>query len=570
MREVEDARLGFRELLLPWIPLTIVAACVLLSHVSAVQRCALPIYGFDGAEYIEHGTRGHVLTELQALPVVLRPVALPRLLRAADSAYPPLLHVVAAYWGSIFGDGVRAAVHLNLVFLVMLATAVAVGTRHLANVVGPRPASWWAASLAACTVLLSPAVFGAARRYYYDLPMTAWIAVAFAALCRTPSSTPALFVASAATTGALLTKWTAGFALVPLWLLAGILALREPSAPRRKRSLVRLAIAALAVAILCLPVLLNSAMFRTSPGDGADGLDPALATATQASSFDIALGQTGSLPGTEPGGAAQPTAIGQRLGFYGAGLVAAVLGPLVALALLAVISVGLPGWRPLLLALALCVPTLLMLVSPLVTITDERFILPIVPLMVAGSFAMWDRCPYRSPRLGVAGLLLVAGLVQLASWDGRLPLGPAWTGRSSLGCRGWSRLSDTLCSPERAYEELGVRACASAWSGGEVIVAETACQHMGIAWMLDRACPEVGYRTVPAEVAADRLTQSHLDSSGVGPLSIVVSPNIAEPTWPEPHLQVWLPEDCNSPEDQLGLYLFGGGQRGAAEGKSTH
>ena len=85
MQQVERARLGIRELVGPWVPLAIVAACVLLSHVSAVERCALPIYGFDGAEYIEHGTRGHILNELRSIPVVLRPVAFPRLLVTSSS-----------------------------------------------------------------------------------------------------------------------------------------------------------------------------------------------------------------------------------------------------------------------------------------------------------------------------------------------------------------------------------------------------------------------------------------------------------------------------------------------------
>ena len=172
----------------PWIVVAIIAVIVVGSHVLAVHRCTLPVYGYGGAEYIEHETRAQVAAKLDEIPLPLIPLSLPRLLQSTDAAYPAGLHVSAALWSSLFGGGIPSAIHLNLLFLLVLAVGVASATRNLPTVVGRDPGSGWASALAAATLLLTPTFFGSARRYYYDLPMAAWTTLAFAALCRFPLS----------------------------------------------------------------------------------------------------------------------------------------------------------------------------------------------------------------------------------------------------------------------------------------------------------------------------------------------------------------------------------------------
>ncbi len=540
----------------PWIVVAIIAVIVVGSHVLAVHRCTLPVYGYGGAEYIEHETRAQVAAKMAEIPLPLVPLSLPGLFQSTDAAYPSGLPICAAVWGAIFGGGILSAVHLNLLFLVLLALGVASATRNLPTVVGRDPSSWWASALAAASLLLTPTFFGSARRYYYDLPMAAWITLAFAALCRFPLSPMAIAVGTVASALALLTKWNAGFSLAPLWLLAAIVTARDPMARRRWRTIRHLAAGAVMVVVLCSPVLVNSTMVRSVlvPAVEGVGLEAGWLKAPQASSFDISFGQSHA---PTPGGRGlDASAVLSRVQFYGARLVKSVLGPLVAVALLAVVAVGWRAWREPILAAALCAPTLLVLASPAVTILDERFIQPCIPMLLAGCWIMWDSSRWRTPPAIAAGVLVLAGVVQLAAWDGHLPLGPAWTGQSSEANRGWSRLADTECSPHDSYESLAAAACESSWNGGGVLVARTACHHMGIRWMLDKACPEVGYRCLPDEEAAERAAAAASEPGRRHPASIVVPVDLAQAGWPAPIHEIWMPEDSQNPETLMGLYLF--------------
>jgi len=537
----------------PWIVTAIVVAFVVGSHVLAVRHCALPVYGYEGAEYIEHRLRMDAVQEFEATPLALQPISVPRLFQTADGPYPLLLHICAALWGSAFGHGIPSVLHLNVLFLLALAVAVAIATRNLPTMLGRERGSPWSASLAASTILLAPTFFGSARRYYYDLPMAMWTTIVFAAFCRFPLSPMAVAVGTIASAAALMTKWNAGFSLVPVWLVAAVVTLRDPLPRRRWRTLRQLAAAGVAVVVLCSPVLFNSSLVRAVLAAPAEvlQLDSNWLEGERESSFDNSLVQA---RGYGDGSRGMPPV--EALSFQARGLVECALGPMLAFALLVIAALGWKDWRTQLAVAVLCLPTVLLLSSPAIKVQDERFVLPCVPLLVAGCWLLWDRGRPRALRAATAVVVLLTGLIQLAAWDGHLSLGPRWTGRASTANRGWSRFGDTLCSPYAAYQSVAHGACEASWNGGSVLVARTACQHMGIAWMLEEACPEGGYRCIPDDEAANRVTTAVLEHSRRHPLSILVTTDRSSDEWPIPSERLWIAEDEKNPETTLGMYAF--------------
>ena len=472
----------------PALLVVVVVALVVASHVSAVHRCLVPAHGFLGAEYIEHAQRDALTERLVAYPLPLRIVRLPLFLAEADDTYPALLHVLAALWGSVLGSGIATTLHLNLVYLLALAAVVALATKRFAALLGPAPGGGWSCALAASTAILVPAVFGASRRYYYDFPMAVWVALALLALSYAPWSALAAFLAGLATAGALLTKWTAGFYLLPLWVFATVLAVRECSRQRRLAPLRNIVAAGLFVVVLCSPVLLRSWTLQTAaPGlFRVIGMEVGPTTVRQTNSFDCALGQAVVPEGEVAIPAPAPAGIGQRIAFYADGIPQAVLGPMLTAALLGICLVGWRGRRTLAVTAGICAPAMVVFVSPLIEPLDERFVLPLVPLALIGAFAAWEQCPSRVLRIASGAVVVAAGLIQIASWDGRIGLGPGWTGRSSWEERGWNRLDRTACSPFDEYVALAEHACGA--GDRDLVISERVLEHVAIRWLLVRRC----------------------------------------------------------------------------------
>ncbi len=535
---LESASLARRSA--PWVLLASVFAVVVASHVAAVSRCPLPVYGDQGAEYLEHSFREQTCRVLEDRSLVGRLWRLPGDLAGQDETYPALLHLAAAAWGAVFGTDASAAIHMNLPLLLLLAASVAWATRRFPTVLGLPACRWEVVAAASAAVPLLPAVFATARRYYYDLPSTALATLALAALLGLPRSTPAACLAAVATATALLTKWTAGFYLVGPWLLAAALVGLEVHRRRVTTPAARLVGAALLVVMLCSPALRNSRVVHgaVTPLAGVVGLGWELDT-TRGSSLDTALGLGSETRSLELDGVEGVRTLAGRVGFYGRGLVGSSLGPLVAAAILVSLGLGYRRWRLLVLAAALGAPPIGVLLLK-VDVLDERFLFGLLPLLMVAVGAGLDAAPWERARAAVGGALIGAGLLQLAAVDGRLDIGPTLTPRSPIEHRGWSLVDEVPCSPLEDYGELVRRACAVQEEGGVVVIVRGVAEHAAMVWMLERYCDEGGVVTLSAdEVAA-------WPPPGTGPLARRGAAITAEPLaapWPEVEMVVPAPVD---------------------------
>ena len=474
-----------------WLLLVLVAAAVVVAHFLAVARCPLPVYGTHGAEYLEHEARDGCIRQLDDEPTALLLIRFPRHLTQLDEGYPPLLHLSAVLWARVAGDGIRAAIHLNLVFLLLLAAATAAAGRNLGILTRgdlDREAQRWTAALAAVTVLLLPAIFATARRYYYDLPMTAWCALALAGLLGAHRSTWWLLAAVVGSGAALLTKWTAGFYLAPMWIMAAVLVLRRP--PRIKGA-TRLAIAGVLVLALCWPCLRSSSTVRDALGPISETLGAVwtVPRLSHGNSFDAALNTSAHIQPVDLGSFAGWRHLSRRLGFYAGGLTRSSVGPLMALALLACAGVGRRGWPAVALVAGVGLPPILWLALR-VDVLDERFLLPILPLVAAGIAAAWGRAGATPWRTGALALVLIAGALQLAHVGGGLPMGAVVGPRASVQDRGWNLVRGARCTPFEEVEEVALTACDVQADGGRVALSGAAALHFGLGWYLTRTCDQ--------------------------------------------------------------------------------
>ena len=136
---------------------------------------------------------------------------------AADQGYPPLIHWVAAPLGSVLGHHVGIVERAGLLWLLLLVAATGV----LATAVTEDRTT---GALAAATVATFPALHGTALGYFHDLPMTALLFAAAAALFAYGTTRPVVAGTSAgvffvlACTG----KWTA-LVLAPFLVLPALL-----------------------------------------------------------------------------------------------------------------------------------------------------------------------------------------------------------------------------------------------------------------------------------------------------------------------------------------------------------
>ena len=141
----------------------LVVAAVCTIFMVRIHRQPIQPAGGDSV-YTEHRDRLHVLEALRRADL-----SQPRLLvRSLDNAYPPGLHVFTAALGALSGHWVDDVVWTGLVWLALLALGVG---GCAAALTGSR-----LAGLAAFgATMLLPAGQAAATRYYYDLPMSAWL-----------------------------------------------------------------------------------------------------------------------------------------------------------------------------------------------------------------------------------------------------------------------------------------------------------------------------------------------------------------------------------------------------------
>ena len=144
---------------------------------------------------------------------------------AADQGYPPLIHWVAAPLGSVLGHHAGIVERAGLLWLLLLVAA----TGGLATAITEDRTT---GALAAATVATFPALHGTALGYFYDLPMTALLFAAAAALFAYGTTRPVVAGISAgvffvlACTG----KWTA-LVLAPFLVLPALLNKRDGGRP---------------------------------------------------------------------------------------------------------------------------------------------------------------------------------------------------------------------------------------------------------------------------------------------------------------------------------------------------
>jgi len=533
----------------PWLLLVLVATTVVTAHFLAMARCPLPVYGTNGAEYLEHEVRDNCVRLVDNEPTAVLLLKFTRHLTDLDEGYPPLLHLTAVLWARLAGDGIPAAVHLNLVFLVLLAAASAAAARNLTTLTaGPESgeARQWIAVLAAVTVLLLPAVFGTARRYYYDLPMTAWCALAFAGLLGVRRSTWWLPAAVLGSGAALLTKWTAGFYLAPMWIMAAVVALRRPP---RLNGLLRLAVAGVLVLVLCWPCLRSSSTVRGALGPIPEALSSiwSVPRVSHGNSFDSTLRTSSDIKPVDLGSFDGWRDLARRVEFYAAGLARSSVGPLMALALLGCAVVGRRGWPALALVAGLGLPPILWLALR-VDVVDERFLLPTLPLVAAGIAAAWGRATASPARTAALALVVVAGALQLLHVGGGLPLGPHIGPRPSVQDRGWSLVRGERCAPFDELHQVARSACGVQEDGGRMALSGSPARHFGLGWLLMRHCDQDLAWVVPDDqvLALPRMAQ---DTAPRPRTAWMLDHH--PPGWPEPAQRV----DMQS-HDPAVLYLI--------------
>ncbi len=311
-------------------------------------------------------------------------------LAEADYEFPPLIHWVAVPLGDVFGRSPDVVEKFGLIWLVVLALATA-GLGHALS--GDRNAGLLAGAL----VALIPAVHGTALGYYYDLPMSAWLWAAAAALAWWGPSRPVRggLAAGAAFVIACLGKWTALVLAPPLVL--GVLLV----SPARRRSAISAAVAAGVAALGVAAVLAFTSTslqlqlrnsYGVESGEGGFSLGGALQTVVAA------------------GGAP----FGETLSFLGVRLGIGAVGPVFAVLLLVASAVWLRRSRVGLALIACVVVGDILLIAWLFPALNDRWLVSMVPaLAIVASIGVHELAPRR--RAPAAAVILGMGL--LTTWD---------------------------------------------------------------------------------------------------------------------------------------------------------
>ena len=452
---------------LRWCLAVAVAAGVVAAHFAAVESCPLPVSGVNGEEYTTQVARAEAVawTADQTLPAQV--LLVPANLLQLDGDFPALLHVIASLWSRIAGSGIEASLHLNLLFVALLALSVGASARQLAVLSGRvEPGQLaWVGTLAGASASLVPAVFAGARQYDYDLPMAAWCAAATALALYAPRSLPVALAAGGVSAVALLTRWSAVVFLLPLWSAVMVLAIAGKHHRSRVDTVLRIAAGAAVAALLCLPIVSRSQAIVAPISSFFASAEDDEEREWTTTSVDAALAR-----GTDNGEFASATA-NRREEMLGraraalSGLVRSSLGLAMACVLLASALVGYRCWRLLLLGATVCaLPVLLLLVFTDGPIGPSALVV-MVPWIVATVVAAWASCRPAILRGVLLVLVVAAGTSQLAAVDER----PR--------------------SPHRELESMVHNACDIGREGGYVLVDPGVLRHRGIAWFAARHCP---------------------------------------------------------------------------------
>jgi hypothetical protein len=437
-------------------------AFVVAAALFAVRVSAQPLqpYGSNAAEYIEHAVR------LEVSALRQESTSLGDFLFAADETvltHPPGLHIATLPAQAVLGRTAEGIVWTGLFWHLLLSLALAGcawgWAGAAASGAGPttrtsKTRQKDAARAAAVAGLLFPAGLAAATRYHYDLPMTALIWCAAAALIVGRDRWPwrAGLLAGLMLAAASFVKWTA----LPLGgvVVAGALCTIDRKALRRR------AAAGLSTALLwSVPVLLFLSLSLSSFQAGVMAVD-------------------GEPADSSSGPLSVPLAFGAKL-----------------LRSLIDADLGVLAWYPAATTIALFSPLLTLAVAPLlwswwrartlrgfvlivvlgqwavlslgVSVLDERFALTAAPALLVAAAIGWVDHPRRRllGAVAVVAACLVSvefHLVDRGVGGTSLPMGskaPALTVRGpflgdTVERRGWSSRSTTPSSSPRARAGL--------------------------------------------------------------------------------------------------------------------
>lgn len=362
-----------------------------------------------GGDWAEH------LARVQVVHSASGDAPLGQWIAQTDGIYPPMLHGSMGLVGAVVGHGEVAIGRAMVLWLLLLAAAAGLCA---ARITGERRDGW----LVAAGTASVPALAAVSLTYFYDLPMTALLWCATAALLWLRPRSPELagLAAGLLWTGAALTKWTAlpfGVAM-----MAGALIVHLPEERWDRREVVRRLRAALVLAVTtALGVLgffgLSTVSWR-SMSDTTMGDPDAWAMAAEGETVGLLAGLADRLPPFS----------WSRLGGYPLDLVLSILSPLLALLVLVLLVVWLiRDRRGAALVAAVCLgqwAILFWLVPP----ADPRFAFTLTPALVLAAALGVGRLPPRV-RFGLmAGWMAVALWV---AWDvhhgAAGPLDRAWT-----------------------------------------------------------------------------------------------------------------------------------------------
>ncbi len=471
------------------------------AHWDAVQDAPLVQYGYAGAEYLEHVGREKLAAEVAREGLVSFLVHLPRYAARYDAAYPPFLHLAGGLWGLALGrEDFGFITLMNLPLLVLLALSTGHLARALAMRVGGEEARRGTGALAMVAVLLFPAIFATARRYYYDLPMTVWVAGAAALLAGGTRSTPRVLMAGAASGLALMTKWQAALFLGPVWGLAMAGAAFRPREGRGAglRLLAGLGVAAL----LCQPAFVHSRHLTTGAALLVERLgwqDRWPVRIRGGASLDGFLDQSdAAVSGTASAKAVSLPVIRIRTEYYLTSLPASSMGGV--LAGLLMLALALSPFRKRLGGGLLVVAGIpFALVAGRVTVVDERFLLPLLPWVAAVGAAGWSGLPATGMRQVLAVGILGAGIYNFAGVEGWL--GPDRGPRDPVEQRGWNRRDQERPSPWRDFLLPTQTLCHSEVArreGFTLVGAQDLLDNHAWEWALARGCPMTSPQYTPS------------------------------------------------------------------------
>ncbi len=367
-----------------------------------LSRSGIQHYGLDGAPWIEHEARLRLLETWRDRGQY----DLVGLIGEADGYFPPVLHVVTTPLVAMFGHTDLAAAYTGVLWLLLLAAAVAVVGHRLT---GDRAV----ASAAAVGTLLVPALHAFSARYYYDVPMTAALWVVVAAALLTWDRRPLLggLLVGLLWVGADLVKWTS--LVFGAFMVAGTWTTRTVDGRRLGRRTVALGITG-AVSVVLLAGYLRATGPEGSLRVMLDQMWGDLGERSLGGAGVTLAGAVESVKGfVEQEGWRFGTALPEgKWRFYPGGMVTSVLSPLLTLAVLPLLALWALRSRR---GAGLFAVTILgqwLFVMGWVPVIDERFLITLAPCVVLAAAMGWSTL--EAPRRRIVGAVIVV----LALWVG--------------------------------------------------------------------------------------------------------------------------------------------------------